>query len=197
MPGKLVLISGPSGTGKTTIVRHLLRTFDQLNFSISATTRTPRSGEQAGWDYYFMEQTAFESLIRNDAFIEYEEVYRGLYYGTLYSELERIWQNSQVPVLDIDVKGAINVKRKFDRNPLMIYIHPGSQENLRRRLEQRGTDSQQKIERRLAKAGEELALTGAFDHVIYNENLDQTIEKADALVRNYLQQPTAPQAKNA
>lgn len=189
MPKKLVLISGPSGTGKTTIVQHLLHTYEALNFSISATTRHPREDEVHGKDYHFFDVETFREHIRKGDFLEYEEVYQGIYYGTLYSELEKIWEAGQVPVLDIDVKGALNIKAQFPGVPLMIYIHPLSIANLRQRLEQRGTDSQNKIERRLAKASEELALADGFDYVIYNEDLEETRRQTDELVKTYLQQP--------
>jgi guanylate kinase len=197
MSQKLVLISGPSGTGKTSIVQRLLHAYPELNFSISATTRTPREREAKGRDYHFMDTTTFQERIRQGDFLEYEEVYSGIYYGTLYSELERIWQNDQVPVLDIDVKGALKIKEQFMGDPLMIYIHPLSKENLRARLEQRGTDSQAKIERRLAKAEEELSLAEGFDHVIYNKNFEQSLKEADDLVKAYLKQPKASSSKKS
>lgn len=192
MSRKLVLISGPSGTGKTTIVQHLIRDYDALTFSISATTREPRANEEPGKDYHFLKPDTFRHYIQRGDFLEYEEVYEGLYYGTLHSELERIWTHNQVPVLDIDVKGALNIRQSYEGHPLMIYIHPYSKENLRERLEQRGTDSRAKIERRLAKAGEEMALAEGFDHVIYNKNLSATLSAVDELVQAYLQQPSAP-----
>lgn len=191
MSRKLVLISGPSGTGKTTIVQHLLRYYEALTFSISATTRYPRPNEVTGRDYHFLELGTFQQHIQQGDFLEYEEVYEGLYYGTLLSELERIWAREQVPVLDIDVKGALNIRHSFDGQPLMIYIHPHSKANLRQRLEQRGTDSQAKIERRLAKAEQEMELARGFDHVIYNKNLSDTLRAVDELVQAYLRQPSA------
>lgn len=197
MSQKLVLISGPSGTGKTTLVHRLLDTYPELRFSISATTRSPRQEEKIGRDYHFLDTATFKDCIQQGDFLEYEEVYSGVYYGTLYSELEQIWQNDQVPVLDIDVKGALKIKEQFTGNPLMIYIHPLSKENLRARLEQRGTDSQAKIERRLAKAEEELSLAEGFDHVIYNKNLEQSLSEADDLVKAYLKQPKASGSKKS
>ncbi len=197
MSQKLVLISGPSGTGKTTLVHRLLNTYPELRFSISATTRSPRDQEEKGRDYHFMDTATFKERIQQGDFLEYEEVYSGIYYGTLYSELERIWQNDQVPVLDIDVKGALKTKEHFTGAPLMIYIHPLSKENLRARLEQRGTDSQAKIERRLAKAEEELSLANGFDHVIYNKNLEQSLKEANDLVKTYLKQQKASGSKKS
>lgn len=197
MGNKLVLISGPSGTGKTTIVRYLLDSYQKLTFSISATTRQPRPKEVPGKDYHFLELETFREHIQQGDFLEYQEVYEGVYYGTLFSELERIWENEKVPVLDIDVKGALNIRDSYDGKPLMIYIHPYSKENLRKRLEQRGTDSQAKIERRLAKAAEEMELAKGFDHVIYNQNLDTTLEAVDELVQEYINLPTPSKDKKS
>jgi guanylate kinase len=186
MQGKLIIVSGPSGTGKTTIVQNLLDQFPELTFSISATTRSLREQEKEGEDYYFMTPDEFESRLSNHAFLEYEEVYEGLYYGTLMSELHRIWNNNQIPVLDIDVKGAINIKNHFQGNPLLIFIHPGSRENLRKRLEGRGTEGNNKIQKRLERAENELALADKFHHVLYNYNLEETLASAQSLVEKYL-----------
>ncbi len=186
MYGKLIIISGPSGTGKTTIVHHLLDQYPELTFSISATTRSLREKEKEGEDYYFMTQSEFESKLGNEEFLEYEEVYEGLYYGTLMSELDRIWNNNQIPVLDIDVKGAINIKNHFKGDPLLIYIHPGSKETLRKRLEGRGTEGSTKIQKRLERAEAELAMADEFHHVLYNHNLEKTLKSAQSLVEQYL-----------
>jgi len=186
MRGKLIIISGPSGTGKTTVVHYLLDQFKELTFSISATTRPARHSEVDGQDYYFLAQADFEARIQENAFLEYEEVYEGIYYGTLMDEIEQKWKNQQIPVLDIDVKGALNIDAQFSGGPLTIFIHPGSLANLETRLKSRGTEHQAKINKRLERADEELRLAQQFQHVLYNYQLEATLANVKALVAPYL-----------
>ncbi len=186
MQGKLIIVSGPSGTGKTTVVHDLLDQFAELAFSISATTRSMRSDEKDGQDYYFLDKADFEARINDDAFLEYEEVYKDLYYGTLMEEIQRIWDMQQIPVLDIDVKGALNIKKHFRGDPLLIFIHPGSKENLEERLNARGTEKPEKVQKRLDKADFELSAASEFHHVLYNYRLSETQAKTRELVKEYL-----------
>lgn len=186
MHGKLIIVSGPSGTGKTTVVQYLIEHFPPITFSISATTRPPREHEIDGQDYYFLDQATFEEKVQNQEFLEYEQVYEDVYYGTLMSELERIWENNQVPALDIDVKGALNIKAQYGGNPLLIFIHPGSIDNLSKRLNSRGTENERKIKKRLDRAEKELELAKDFQHILYNYQLEETLARARSLVEDYM-----------
>lgn len=188
MGGKIVIVSGPSGTGKTTVVQNLLENFPDLTFSISATTRKPRSNEIPGQDYYFLDETEFKNAASNGGFVEYEEVYKGLFYGTLLSEIKRIWENGQIPVLDIDVKGALNIKQNFNGTPLLIFVHPGSIKNLKERLKNRGSESKESLKRRLTKAEKELEVCSEFDYILYNYRLEQTLKEAKDRVETYLKE---------
>lgn len=183
---KVIIFCAPSGSGKSTIVRHLLQKFPFLEFSISATSRKPRGKEEHGRHYYFLSQNEFEEHIRNNDFVEYEEVYSGYYYGTLKSEVERIWAKGHVIVFDIDVKGGINIKRLYGKNALAVFVQPPSIEELRKRLIGRGTDSNDDIERRVAKAEEELSYKDRFDVVLVNDNLETAFEEAEVLVQRFI-----------
>lgn len=185
MNKKVIIFSAPSGAGKSTVVRHLLKTFPFLEFSISATSRSPRGDERNGVEYYFFSQEQFRDLIAKDAFVEYEEVYPGSFYGTLKSEVERIWAKGHVILFDIDVKGGVNLKRIFGDNALSVFVKPPSVEELRRRLVGRGTDSPEAIEKRVAKAEEELRFEPQFDRILENDMLEKTLAEADEIVKNF------------
>ena len=173
--GKLVIFSAPSGSGKTTIVRELLSRFPQFEFSVSATSRAPRGAERDGIDYFFLSPEAFRQAVREDRFVEWEEVYEGTCYGTLRSEVERIWAKGHVIVFDVDVIGGINLKRIFGDDACSIFVMPPSIGELRRRLVCRGTDAPEVIDRRVAKAEFELTKAPEFDHVVVNDCLDEAV----------------------
>ncbi len=175
----ILIFSAPSGSGKSTLVNYLLSERNDLEFSISATTRQPRGQEQNGREYYFITPEEFEDLIRNDRLVEYENVYSGTSYGTLKSEIERIERSGHHVVFDVDVKGGINLKRIFGDRALSVFVCPPSVDELRRRLVGRATDSPEKIEERVAKAEEEMADAPYFDTVVVNDNLDDA--KKDVL----------------
>jgi guanylate kinase len=184
--GKALIFSAPSGSGKTTIVRHLLTVFPTLAFSISATSRPPRGEEQEGVDYYFMTPGAFQQKIAQHDFLEWEEVYAGNYYGTTRSEAERIWEKGHVMVCDIDVKGGLRLKEKLGADALSVFIQPPSAEALRERLQKRSTDSPAAIACRLEKAAEELSYAGQFDKIIVNDVLETACREAEAIVRAFI-----------
>ena len=186
MNKKVIIFSAPSGAGKSTVVGHLLKTFPFLEFSISATSRPPRGSEKDGIEYYFFSEQQFRDLISQNAFVEYEEVYPGSFYGTLRSEVERIWARGHVILFDIDVKGGVNLKRIFGDNALSVFVRPPSIEELRRRLIGRGTDSPEAIERRVAKAEEELGYESMFDRVLENDILEETLAEAEKIVRTFI-----------
>lgn len=183
---KIIIITAPSGAGKTTIVRKLLAELPQLAFSISASTRTPRENEVHGRDYYFLHTDEFHQKIEENAFAEYEMVYAGKYYGTLKSELERIWHNSQVPMVDIDVKGALSIKEKYQEAALAIFIQPPSIEALRVRLSERGTETADSLEERLAKARYELSFAHEFDAIVLNDELERAYAAVKKLVVDFI-----------
>ena len=187
MEGKLVIISAPSGAGKTTIVKHLLDTGLNLSFSVSATTRHLRGSETDGTDYFFLTVPEFRKRIENNEFIEWEEVYKDLLYGTLKSELERIWANGSNALIDIDVKGGMNLKKIFGTRSIAIFIMPPSVEELDNRLVIRATDSPEKIRMRVDKAGEEIRLANQFDTIIVNHQLDRAKEEAFKIVSSFLE----------
>ena len=162
-----------------------LKKYPFLEFSISATSRAPRGSERDGVEYYFYTESQFRALISQDAFVEYEEVYPGSFYGTLRSEVERIWAKDHVILFDIDVKGGVNLKRIFGDSAMSVFVRPPSIEELRRRLESRGTDSPEAIERRVAKAAEELEYEGRFDKVLENDRLEHTLAEADSLIEQF------------
>ena len=184
--GKVVIFSAPSGSGKTTIVRALLELYDQFEFSISATSRAPRGTERDGVDYYFLTPDEFAARAAADAFVEWEEVYAGTCYGTLRSEVERIWAKDHVILFDVDVMGGINLKRIFGEQACSIFIQPPSIEELRRRLEGRGTDAPEVIEKRVAKAAFELEQAPAFDRVVVNDRLDEAIAATCTILDDFL-----------
>ncbi len=182
---KVLIFSAPSGAGKTTVVRHLLDKFKFLDFSISATSRLPRGTETDGREYFFLTKDEFKKRIDAGEFVEYEEVYSGYYYGTLKSEVERIWSKGSIIVFDIDVKGAVNLKRLYGNNALSVYVKPPSIEILRERLIARGTETAESIERRVAKAKEELLYTEFFDKILINDTLDKCLIEAEEIVREF------------
>jgi len=184
--GKMVIFTAPSGAGKTSLVRYILHQRDDLAFSVSACTRPQRKNEVDGRDYYFLSSKDFENKIRNGAFLEWEEVYEGTYYGTLRSEVERIWQNGKSIVFDIDVQGALNIKREYAKSALAIFVKPPSVEVLEKRLRQRGTEHDKFYARRLNKAKEELTYENKFDCVIYNDDFQKAVEEAEAVVDRFL-----------
>lgn len=186
MAGKLVIISAPSGAGKTTIVNYLLGCGLNLSFSVSATTRPLRGNEKDGKDYFFLSVEEFKKRIENDEFIEWEEVYKDLFYGTLKSEIERIWESGHNVLFDVDVKGAINLKNKFGNRSIAIFIMPPSVEELENRLVKRATDTPEKIKIRVEKAKDELELANQFDTVIVNHQLDKAKETAVKILTSFL-----------
>lgn len=185
--GKVVIFSAPSGSGKTTIVRALLERYNQFEFSISATSRAPRGAERNGVDYYFLSAEEFAEKVAQDAFVEWEEVYAGTSYGTLKSEVERIWSKGNIILFDVDVMGGINLKRIFREKACSIFIMPPSIEELRRRLEGRGTDSAETIEKRISKASFELTKSPEFDHTVINDRLEEAIEATCKIIDGFLQ----------
>ena len=184
--GKLVIFSAPSGSGKTTIVRELLGIFPQFEFSISATSRLPRGSEQDGIDYYFLTNDEFRSLVEKDGFVEWQEVYAGTCYGTLRSELDRIWQKGNIILFDVDVMGGINLKRIFGGDACSIFIMPPSIGELERRLVGRGTDAPEVIAKRLAKAQFEISKSTEFDHIVVNDDLDAAVEDTRRIIESFL-----------
>ncbi len=184
--GKIFIFSAPSGSGKSTIINHLLSKGYNLEFSISATSRAPRGTEKNGVEYYFLSPEEFRQKISNDEFIEYEEVYQDCFYGTLKSEVQRIADNGNNIVLDIDVKGATNVKKMFGEKALSIFIAPPSIEALRERLVNRKTDTPEAIEKRVAKASYEMTFAKNFDVVIVNDNLDTAQKNAEEVTNQFL-----------
>jgi guanylate kinase len=184
--GKLLIFSAPSGSGKTTIVRRLLEQFSNLEFSISATSRAPRGVEQNGIDYYFLSAEEFAEAVAADKFVEWEEVYKGTCYGTLRSEMERIWDKGNVIVFDVDVMGGIRLKEIFGEQSLSIFVMPPSIEELRKRLEGRGTDAPEVIEKRIAKASFELTKAPQFDHQIINDDLEVAVAECIEVIKNFI-----------
>jgi guanylate kinase len=186
MKGKLIIVAGPSGSGKTTIVRHLLSVYPRLAFSISACSRQKREGERDGEDYYFLSVEQFKEKIDKGDFLEWEQVYPGSYYGTLHSEVERLWQAGRDVIFDIDVKGAMNLKKHYPENSLTIFIQPPSLESLEERLKKRKTETPEFFEQRIKKAAEELTYAKQFDKVIQNNDLPAAFAEAEKLVGAYL-----------
>lgn len=183
---KIIIITAPSGAGKTSITRHLLNTFPQLAFSISAATRERRGHETNGKDYYFISPEKFQQTIQDNEFVEWEMVYEGKYYGTLKSELQRIWNNQQVPVLDIDVKGAIHVQQRYPHSCLSIFIEPPSVEELKRRLQSRGTETPRTLQTRINKASFEISFKQHFNKIIVNDDLEKACKQAEEIVQEFM-----------
>lgn len=188
--GKLIVFSAPSGSGKTTIVRHLLaQEALNLEFSISATSRDPRGEEQDGKDYYFISLKEFKQHIKDEDFLEWEEVYRDNFYGTLKQEVHRIWAMGKHVIFDIDVVGGLRIKKKFPERTLSVFVKPPSVDELKIRLKKRSTESEDKINMRIAKASVELATAPQFDHIILNDNLKNALDEATELVENFIAIP--------
>lgn len=187
--GKLVIFSAPSGAGKTTIVQHLLKKFPELEFSVSATSRPLRGDEQHGVDYYFFEETDFRQRIGNNEFVEWEEVYPGQMYGTLHAEVDRIWRKGHHVIFDVDVKGGINLAKKFGERAMSVFVMPPDVAALEARLRSRNTETEEKILMRIAKAKSELDDAVHFDTVLLNDNLDDALIRAEDIVHRFLHQP--------
>jgi len=183
---KIIIFSGPSGSGKTTIARNLEKNNSSLDFSISATTRKKRSGETDKKDYYFINPEDFREKIRNDEFIEWEEVYKGTYYGTLKSEIERIWTQRKNALFDVDVEGALTIKKLYGEKVLAVIVKPPSLDILKQRLAGRGTENEETFKKRFGKAKKELSYARQFDEILVNDVLEESFEKAQRLVDAFL-----------
>lgn len=188
MNGKLIIFSAPSGTGKTTIVKQLLQIGLPVSFSISATSRAMRQGEIDGEDYYFFSPQEFKHKIDRQEFLEWEEVYSNQYYGTLRSELDRIWNQNKHVIFDVDVIGGLNIKKQFQDKALSVFIMPPSLEELKHRLQYRGTETEESLQKRLQKAEHELSFAPKFDKVVLNDNLERAVEETYNLVKNFIEQ---------
>jgi len=189
MKGKAIIFSAPSGAGKTTIVKHLLQLDLGLEFSISACSRPPREQEVDGRDYYFMSLADFRKHIEQDDFLEWEEVYRDHYYGTLKSEPDRIWGQQKHVVFDVDVIGGLNLKKYFGQNALAVFVQPPSMQELEKRLRDRSTDTDDKIRERMAKAAREMEYSARFDVILVNDHLADTLMSGRKIVQDFLDQP--------
>ena len=183
--GKCVIFSAPSGAGKTTIVRHLLSQNLGLEFSISACSRQPRPNEKDGVDYHFLGVEGFKKKIAEDAFVEWEEVYTNNFYGTLKSEMQRIWSQGKVVIFDVDVIGGLNLKKEFQDDAFAIFVQPPSYEELENRLRARSTESEDKINQRMAKAAKELAFAEEFDYILVNDELHEAFKTAEDLIKEF------------
>jgi guanylate kinase len=189
MTGKAIIFSAPSGAGKTTIVKHLLELDMGLEFSISACSRPPREQEVDGHDYYFISVADFRKHIEQDDFLEWEEVYLGHYYGTLKSELDRIWSRQKHVVFDVDVVGGMNLKEYFGQNALAVFVQPPSMQELEKRLRDRSTDTENKIRERMVKAASEMEYSARFDVILVNDHLADTLVRGRKIVQDFLDQP--------
>ena len=188
MENRVIIITAPSGAGKTSITHYLLKSIPQISFSISATTRQPRDYEKDKVDYYFIAQEEFKNKIQHEEFVEWEMVYEGKYYGTLKSELQRIWNIKKVPLLDIDVKGAIHVQQQYPETCLSIFVEPPSVEELKKRLESRGTETNESLQARINKASFEISFKHSFTKVIVNDQLERACKEAGDIVKKFIQQ---------
>ena len=184
--GKLIVISAPSGAGKTSIVHHLLKNMPELSFSVSACSREKRDNETHGKDYYFLGVEGFQNKIKEDAFLEWEEVYENQYYGTLKSEIERIWSERKTVIFDVDVIGGLNIKKQYPKECLSLFIMPPSVDVLRERLSGRGSESEAKLEMRLAKAEQEISKNQEFDKVILNDDFGIACEETIEVITNFI-----------
>lgn len=184
---KIIIITAPSGSGKSSLIKLLMKAIHKLSFSISSCTRTPRDGEKNGIDYHFISVEAFEKAIHNDEFLEWEMVYKDKYYGTQKSELNRIWEQQNIPLVDIDVKGALNVQSIYRANALSVFIQAPSLEVLKQRLENRGTETPETLKERLDKAAYELSFANQFDHIVVNDKLEIASQELINLVNKFLQ----------
>ncbi len=187
--GKLIVFSAPSGAGKTTIVHRLLAEFPQLEFSVSATSRAKRPGEENGKDYYFLSVEEFKRYCAEEKFLEWEEVYANQFYGTLMREVERIWQAGGHVVFDVDVQGGLNIKKKFPERTLAVFIQPPSVEELKKRLLKRGTETEESLLKRVGKAEAEMKFASGFDKIIINEDLEKAVAETRAVVRDFIDKP--------
>ena len=183
---KIIIITAPSGSGKTTLVKRLLDAYPKLMFSVSACTRKPRPGEEHGKDYYFYTDTDFQKMIEDDAFVEWEMVYTGKYYGTLKSEIHRIWNSDKYPLVDIDVNGALAIQKKHPRTSLSIFIKAPSLDILRERLLMRGTETPQTLEERIDKAKFELTFANQFDQVVVNDDLEAATKELISVIETFI-----------
>ena len=183
---KIILVTAPSGSGKTSIVNYLLKKFPSLDFSVSATTRKPRSNEKDAKHYYFISEEDFREKIHNKEFLEWEMVYEGKYYGTLKSDIERIWKENRVPVLDIDVQGAIHVQQQYPVNTIAIFVEAPSFEELKRRLQSRGSETADTLQARLNKSSYEMTFKNHFENIIVNENFEEACKEAEKIVDSFL-----------
>lgn len=185
---KIILITAPSGSGKTSIVNYLIQNNSSLAFSVSATTRPPRKVEKEGNHYYFISEEEFREKIHNKEFLEWEMVYEGKYYGTLKSEIERIWDENKIPVLDIDVQGAIHVQQQYPVNTITIFIQVPSEEELKRRLKMRGSETEESLQARLNKSAFEMTFKNQFRNIVVNTNLEDACKETERVVREFLDQ---------
>lgn len=185
--GKCIILSAPSGSGKTTIVHHLLKSVPNLVFSISATTRRPRGVEENGVDYYFLKEDLFKKKIDSGDFVEWEEVYKGCYYGTLKSEVERIWAEGKHVIFDVDVKGGKNLKESLGDQALAIFVKAPSLEELKNRLKRRSTENESELETRISKAKKEMRYEKRFDRTLINDNLETAFDEAEEMVKAFLE----------
>ena len=188
MQGKVIIVSAPSGAGKTSIVRHLLEQVPDLKFSISATTRPKRDYEIDGKDYYFLTPEQFKERLANDEFLEWQEVYTDQFYGSLKSEVERIWSNGQAVIFDVDVLGGLNIKKFYGDEALSVFIEPPTMEELENRLKNRGTENDASLKKRLAKAEYELSFARQFDRIVLNDDLKTAQQEMIDLVRDFLEE---------
>ncbi len=186
MGNKVLIFSAPSGSGKSTIVNHILGLHPEIEFSVSATSRLPRGAEKDGVEYFFYSADVFRLLVRDDKFVEYEEVYPDRFYGTLKAEVNRIWARGHVIIFDVDVKGGVNLKKYFGNQALSVFIQAPSVEVLRERLVKRGTDSAEDIEKRVAKAAEEMTYAPKFDRILVNDDLATALAEAENMVDTFL-----------
>ncbi|MEP7233203.1 MAG: guanylate kinase [Ginsengibacter sp.] len=183
---KIILVTAPSGAGKTSIIHYLMQRFPRLAFSVSATTRKPRENEVDGVDYYFISEKEFKEKIHHKEFLEWEMVYEGKYYGTLKDEIERIWAQNKVPVLDIDVQGAIHVQQQYPVNTFSVFIQPPSLEELKARLQSRGSETEESLQARVNKSAFELTFKSYFENIVVNNDFDLACKEAEKIVATFL-----------